>query len=357
MIPGVVDDESWQDRRMRLGVIWGIVVAVAAIQVWAWLRAGAGAAPVLVVPIVLGWIVTLALAAIASRRIGRLTDRLTAKEHAHRATLDEVAQLQTQNAMLQIVARSVDVPLTFQALAGRIARLVPCDRVGLALLTEDGREFVTSTARVHEDERRTRARADVVFKVDQTAIGAVVRSGEPMLVPDLKEMAADFLDSTVTYNAGFRSALIMPLISNGRGVGTLNVVARSEGAFRPEHVEILRPIAEILAVAHVAQQLHMLVGRYRTTEAMAEVMLTVANDINGALQIIVGHCNLLERSHPDPALHRDLATVVRQAQRIAELLEKMRAAAHERLKEVATTMEATGIPTSPEDYEQPNQAV
>ncbi|MGH9371135.1 MAG: GAF domain-containing protein [Vicinamibacterales bacterium] len=353
MIPGV-DDRNTPSDRARRWLIWGLVIAVAVIQVGSWMGAGSvSLPPAIIVQVVASWIVTLALAVLASRRIGRLTDRLTAKEHAHRATLDEVAQLQTQNAMLQIVARSVDVPLTFQALAVRIARLVPCDRVGLALLTENGQEFETSTARVQKEERRARPRPDVVFKVEQTAIGSVVRTGEPLLITDMKDAASEFLDVNVIHTAGFKSALIMPLMSNGRGVGTLNVVARAENAFEQTHIDTLRPIAEILAVAHVAQRLHMLLGKYRTTEVMAEVMLSIAAEINSALQTIVGHCDLLERSYPDPTLQRDFTTIARQAQRISDLLETMRTTAHNRLQEVAHTMEETGIPTSPEDFESP----
>ena len=111
----------------------------------------------------------LILASLATRRIGTMAQRIRVHEHAHEETLGEIEQLQTQNAMLEIIARSVDVTLAFQALASRIARLVPCDRVGLALLTENGQEFQTYTARVHEDERRARPRPEIVFKVDQTA--------------------------------------------------------------------------------------------------------------------------------------------------------------------------------------------
>ncbi len=351
MISGAVDKQGRGNDRARRWLIWGLVALVALIHAGTWIRAGSLSLPPLVmVQVVASWIATIALAVLASRRIGRLRDTLTAREHAHRATLDEVAQLQTQNAMLEIVARSVDVPLTFQALALRIARLVPCDRVGLALLTEDGQEFETSTARVHEDERRSRPRPDVVFKVERTAIGSVVRAGEPLLLTDMTS-AADLLDVNVIATAGFKSALLMPLISKGRSVGTLNLVARVADAFVPADIETLRPIAEILAVAHVAQQLHMKVGRYRTIEAMSDVMLSIATEINSALQTIVGHCALLERGYPEPALQRDLVTVVRQAQRIAALLEKMRSAVHDRMEEVTQTMGDTGIPTSPEAYQ------
>lgn len=343
-------------KRAQLRRIWGLVIAVAVVQAAAWMMADSDWwRPALVVSIVAGWMVTLALAVLASRRIGSLSTRLTAREDAHRTTLDEVEQLQTQNAMLQIVTRSVDVPLTFQALALRIARLVPCDRVGLALLTESGQEFETYTARM-EDERRSRPRPDVTFRIERTAIGDVVRTLEPLLLGDITDAAPDFLDANVLLTAGFRSALIMPLVSKGRGVGTLNVVARAPDAFSPAHIEVLRPIAEILAVAQVAQQLHMLLGRYRTIEVMADATLSVATDINSALQTIVGHCAILERSYPDPGLQRDLDTVVRQAHRIAELLETMRSGAHERLREVASSIEASRIPTSPDAYEQRNEA-
>jgi signal transduction histidine kinase len=353
-----VQETKKRNERAQLRLIWALVAAVALIQVTTWMFSGGGAlTPVTIVQIVAGWVATIILAVLASRRIDALSARLSAREHAHRATLDEVEQLQTQNAMLQIVARSVDVPLTFQALALRIARLVPCDRVGLALLAETGQEFETFTARVHEDERRNRPRPDVVFKVDRTAIGSVVRAVEPMLITDMEAAAAEFLDANVLFTAGFKSALLMPLVSKDRGVGTLNVVARSENAFSTAHIETLRPIAEILAVAHVAQQLHMLLAKYRTIEVMSEATLSVAAEINSALQTIIGHCDLLERGYPDPSLQRDLAMVIRQAQRIAELLEKMRSAAHDRLREAATTLEETGIPTSPEAYERQNELI
>lgn len=336
--------------RAPVWAIWSLVAAFALIQVAAWtLGEGVPRRPLVLLQVIAAWIVMLVLAALASRRIETLSNRLTEREHAHRSTLNDVEQLQTQNAMLQIVARSVDVPLAFQALAARIIRIVPCDRAGLALLAENGQEFQTYTARVDAEERRARPRPEVTFKVESTAIGFVVRSGEPLILNDMKEAAPEFLDANVLHTAGFQSALIMPLVSKNRTVGTLNVVARKKDAFTDAHIEALRPIAEIFAVACVAQQLQMLIGKYRTIEAMSDHTLAVASDINGALQTIIGHCDLLERGYPDPSLQRDLVTVVRQAQRIAELLEKMRTSAHDRLREATAGMNET-IPSSPEAY-------
>ena len=141
--------------------------------------------------------------------------------------------------------------------------------------------------------------------------------------------------------------LVVPLVAKGRAVGTLNVVSRQRDAFEQRHTAVLIPIAELFAVTYVAQQLQIALGKYRTIEAMTELTMTTSTEINSALQTIIGHCDLLERGYPDPNLQRDLATVVRQAQRIEGLLSRMRAVAQERMKEAA---EQNAIPSSPEAF-------
>lgn len=345
-------------RHAPVWFIWGLVAAFALIEAISWtITGGIPRRPTVILQVVSAWAVMLTLAWLAAQRIGTLSHRIREHEHTHEATLTELDQLQTQNAILDIIARSVDVAPAFQALASRIARLVPCDRVGLALLSEDGQEFQTYTARVQEEERRARPRPDVMFKVDQTLLGNVVRFREPYIAPDLAENAADFLDANVLHSAGFGSALLMPLVSHNRAVGTLNLVSRAKRAFQLEHAAVIEPIAEILAVAVTAQQLQLAYGRYRSMEAMSELTLAVSAEINSALQAIIGHCDLLERTHSDPMLQRDLTTIVRQAQRIAQLLEKMRTAATERLREVEAVVSQAGIPSSPEAFGNVNPEV
>lgn len=331
--------------------IWGLVLMFALVQAVAWtIAGGVPRRPIVLVQVATAWVVVLTLAGVSTRRIGGLARTITQHEHARTATLDQVEQLEMRNAVLQILSRSVDVQLAFQALAQRIVPLVPCDRVGLALLSDDGQEFQTYTARVNQPERRARPRPDLVFKTDRTALGSVVRSREPLVIDDTSVGATDYLDINVLHTAGLASALIVPLVAKGRAVGTLNVVSRHKKAFHQEHIDVLLPIAELFAVAYVAQQLQVAMGKYQSMETMAELTLSIAAEINSALQTIIGHCDLLERGYPDPDLQRDLATIVRQAQRIAGLLERMRAASQDRLKKVADAVNQGGIPSSPEAY-------
>jgi len=340
-----------REDRAPVWAIW-LLIAFGAVQPLAWaLGVDLPSHPLALVPVLIVWVALLVLAAVATRRIAALSQRLSKKERDHTATLTEVDQLQTQNAMLDVIARSVDVPLAFQALAERVSRLVPCDRVGLALLSEDGREFQTYTARVHVEERRSRPRPEIVFKVERTMLGGVVRSGEPMIIGDIGTVSADFLDANILMTSGFKSVLLMPLVSRGRTVGTLNVVARRGNSFTRQHAEPLLPIAEILAVAWVAQQLHMTLGKHRTMEVMSEMTLSVAAEINSALQTIIGHCDLIGRGQTDVSLQRDLQTIMGQAQRIDGLLDKMRTASNERLREMTHTINREGIPTSGQEEE------
>ena len=57
---------------------------------------------------------------------------------------------------------------------------------------------------------------------------------------------------------------------------------------------------------------------------------------------------MLEALHPDQA--EDFRVITDQADRIATLLERMRTAAQERLRDAATPATTAGIPASPEEF-------
>jgi GAF domain-containing protein len=309
-----------RDDSFPTWVLW-LIVVFGTVQPIAWVLAGR---PIEIVPELIAWGSLIAFASLAMYRISSQRERLARSEAAHLAARAAADGLTLQNEMLQIVASTGDVPQAFHSLASRIARIVPSERVGLALLSEDGQELQTYTTRVEPAERRARPRPEVVFRMEGSALGHVVRTREPLLIPDVSQVASDYLDANVLASAGFRSALLVPLLSKGRAVGTLNMVSRQRGAFSLDQVRPIQPVAEILAIAWLTQQLQVALGHHRTMEAIGEVTLATAAEINSALQAIIGHCDLIEREYTDTRLHRDLDTVVRQAQRIAGLLETMR---------------------------------
>src|SRR4051794_23520074 len=82
-----VSSRTPQTERAQLWLIWGLVAALAALQLLVWTAGGRVDSRTISVWLVAGWIVTVVLAVLASRRIGTLSDQLTQREDAHRATL------------------------------------------------------------------------------------------------------------------------------------------------------------------------------------------------------------------------------------------------------------------------------
>jgi hypothetical protein len=338
-----------RDDRAPVWAIW-LLIAFGAAQPLAWaLGVGIPDHPLIFVPLLVVWVVLLVLAAIATRRIMVLSQRLSQKEDAHSATLTGSTSCRRRTQC----STSLRGRWTcrWRSRPWRHGSRSWCRAIASAGASVGGWPRVPD---LHgpgpTEERRSRPRPDRV-QVERTILGGVVRSGEPKIIHDIQGAAPDFLDANVLMSSGFRSALVMPLLSRGRAVGTLNVVSRKPDAFSQLHADALQPIAEILGVAWVAQQLHMTLGKYRTMEVMSELTLAVAAEINSALQTIIGHCDLIERGSTDEALRRDLQTIMGQAQRIVGLLDKMREAAQVRLREMETTMSQEGITSSPREQD------
>jgi nitrogen-specific signal transduction histidine kinase len=142
---------------------------------------------------------------------------------------------------------------------------------------------------------------------------------------------------------------VLPLMSRNRAIGTLTAISRTPAAFTGAHRDAMQPMAEVLAFAFVAQQQHAALQRYRSMDTLAETSLSLSTDVNSALQAIIGQCGVLETLRPEAA--EDVQVILSQADRIATLLERMRTAAQERLRDAAAApAQSAGIPASPEEF-------
>jgi signal transduction histidine kinase len=127
----------------------------------------------------------------------------------------------------------------------RVRRLVPCQRVSVALFDQGASEGVVFDVYGHGE---TSVREGERFSLG-TRWDDELSKGAPYVVEDLQGFSP--LPETVqTLQAdGLRSCLIVPLISQGELIGSLNLCSDHSGAFAPEHVQIARELAGSLAVA------------------------------------------------------------------------------------------------------------
>ncbi len=158
-----------------------------------------------------------------------------------RRRADEAAAV---SAVLQVLSISPDLDRAFAEIVSRLRVLTGADRVSLALITEDGEHF-TLVALDPPDDAIT---VGSVVPITASAAATDVRQGRPHFTPDLGA-EAHFPAERALYQAGFRSRLNVPLFFEGGVQGALNLASRRRNAFHQRHLEVLRPIADALAVA------------------------------------------------------------------------------------------------------------
>lgn len=103
------------------------------------------------------------------------------------------------------------------------------------------------------------------------------RAGEIRVIADLTLLAARAPTLETIFRAGLRSCLRVPLLAEGRLVGSLSLAAAAPGCFGHQEIDIVRPVADVLAIAlqqaflrqHLAHQASLL--EKRVAERTAEL--------------------------------------------------------------------------------------
>jgi GAF domain-containing protein len=262
-------------------------------------------------------VVGLALGVVAGRTLARRAAAPTPAPDT--ATIDS---LRASNALLRTLATSPDIPRSLSEVASRIRAIVPCDRIGLALLTEDREGYSTYTARL--DQRTSPdAGGELHFPRRSSLIDEVVEARQARVVEDVAALAPTYLDVNVVKTSGFASFVLIPLIFEGEPFGTLNLVARRPGAFSEADVRTLRPVADALAAAYGTRRLANALARQKMATELSDLTFAFANDMSGAVQAIIGQCELLALHGRDAATQRDVTAMLQQARRLRDILTQM----------------------------------
>ncbi len=268
---------------------------------------------------VVALVVGLAAGILLGRRLPRVPGR--APGPAPDAAIIE--NLKASNALLRTLASSPDIARSLFELGLRIRAIVPCDRVGLALLTEDREGYSTYTARLDQRSAEPHAQSELHFPRRSCLIDEIVTSREARLVDDVAALAPTYLDVNVIKTAGFKSFVLLPLVYEGEALGTVNLVARRPGAFSQADLQTLKPVAEALASAYGTRRLANAYARHQMGNELSELTFAFANDMSGAVQAIIGQCELLGKERRDHSIERELAGMLQQARRLREILNQM----------------------------------
>ncbi len=132
---------------------------------------------------------------------------------------------------------------------------------------------------------------------DQTVMGRAVRGRETVQLPDLRDLPSMPLRDT-SLAAGYRAALIVPLVRSNRIFGALVLSRRTPGEFAPGTVNLLRTFASqsILAIQN-ARLFREIEEKSRQLEVASQhksqFLANMSHELRTPLNAILGYTELL----------------------------------------------------------------
>jgi signal transduction histidine kinase/putative methionine-R-sulfoxide reductase with GAF domain len=134
-----------------------------------------------------------------------------------------------------------------RAFADGLARLVIFDTLAVGLIDPERPEFEVLDVLARSGARLSPG--DVRVPLDRTLLAQVVASGGPVRIDDLTASTVPEVSRRLLGERGYRSALLVPLVSRGGVFGALTLVAARPGAFDEEDVQTTADLARPLASA------------------------------------------------------------------------------------------------------------
>ena len=146
----------------------------------------------------------------------------------------------------------------------------------IAVLHDEIRGDLFVLGAAYDDSDRERRIEEARFSMDQLIAGRVIKTGEPVIVPDTSEEKAlhEERDRRLGYKT--RNLLIVPLKSSERVIGALCAINKKGGPFASKDAELLNMIAGtvVLSVEN-ARFAEDLKKAYRNNEALLRISMAL----------------------------------------------------------------------------------
>jgi len=205
--------------------------------------------------------------------------------------IDDRKRAEDAQALLVEASRLLGSSLDYRSTLAQVAELaVPrlADWCGVDVLEEDG--TLRQLAVVHAKPEKVKFALELQERYppdpsSETGVAAVVRRGEPELVPEISDemlaaAAVDELHLGLIQELGLRSYMCVPLIARGRTLGAISFVSAESGRrYEPDDLRFAEDLARRAATAIDNAQL------YREAEERAQAARVLASIGDGVLMV------------------------------------------------------------------------
>ena len=161
--------------------------------------------------------------------------------------LRRMLRLSVHNDITRLVVSSDPLDEVLRAFADGLARLITFDSLAVALLDPERPEFEVIDVLARSVPRV--APRDGRMPLDRTLLAEVVTRAAPVRIDDLSSPTVPEVSRHVLGERGYRSALLVPLVSRGGVFAAVTLASRRLSAFDDTDVEIAADLARPLASA------------------------------------------------------------------------------------------------------------
>jgi PAS domain S-box-containing protein len=155
----------------------------------------------------------------------------------------------------RIISSTLEIDKVFRSFAEEVRKIIPFDRISVDMIHPEKSGF--STAYVLE-KGAGGPRSEEIIPLAGSTTEEVVRTRSSLLLQteDINEVRNSFSEPLHTFQAGFRSLMAIPLISQDRVIGTLNLQSLKPNAYTNANVSLAESIGAQIAGTIASAQLY-----------------------------------------------------------------------------------------------------
>lgn len=204
---------------------------------------------------------------------------------------DKYNKLSYEFELFSKINKSINAGITLDQILNLIydqfKKYIPYDRIGLALLEDNGNTVRARWSRSEFSE--TQITVGYTAKMEGSSLRQIIDSGEPRIINDLEEYLKEHPESQSTQkivSEGVMSSFTCPLVALDKPIGFLFFSSKKKNTYKDVHIEIFNQIA---------QQVSIIVEKARLYEELKELnqlknkfVGIVAHDLRSPISIVKG---------------------------------------------------------------------
>lgn len=168
-------------------------------------------------------------------------------------------RLQILHEMDEAVLASYSVSAIATAALQHVWQLVPCSWASVAMFDETLKEVILLAA--HSD-RETSLTTGWRGALDWSWFSNEISGGQAHVIENLDALPGSSAVIDALREMGVRTCVRVPLIAQGRSIGSLNLCVSDPAGLSPEHAEIVQEMADSLAIGIHQAELNERVARH-----------------------------------------------------------------------------------------------